>query len=201
MKKSRLAATVPIVVSFLVWTTGCDNKDDGPDTSATADAATDSGTTDVHEHVDSVEHDPLEEAAEHGCVHFQTGPFGEVTAAATAGDAPEIHAGHELFVVTLVDFGGGHGGYLKLDMSEAGEVLFMLSKPVTVAVTTASGAAVAPAHSPDLSGVCSAIASASVHHLEAAGEYLIELGPSDGETKLDLLIEALGEHDHDHDAR
>ncbi len=148
----------------------------------------------VVEHDHGAEHeDPLHEAAEHACLHFQTGPFAPVSTGASAAEAPSISPGHSAHEVTLA----GGEDVLNLNIAEHGEYIVLLTAPVAITLTDGAGAAVAPEQSPDLSEACAAIAAAHVFHLEA-GIYLLSFTSDGATTDFDLIIEALA-HEHDHE--
>lgn len=100
---------------------------------AWAACADDGGTT-----------DPDAELEADVCEHFELGPFGSVTAGADAASAADITGTHTRWELTLADAGGGaFGGHVTIAVDAAAAYRIYLSADVDVALSDATGAAVA----------------------------------------------------------
>lgn len=137
-------------------------------------------------------HSHLEEAAEHACTHFLTGAPQPVSATDQVGTATqEITPGHHLFAVTLTDFAGAKGGYLKFSPGEEMEIVLFSNRDMPIALEHATDGDLTPQEQLQQPETCVAISLVAAYHLEP-DEYALRLGPTSLNT-VDLLVE---HHDH-----
>ena len=149
---------------------------------------------DGHEDVD--EHGELHETIEHACLHFTTGAAHEVTAAADAESAPEVHPGHERLHVTFVGLAGEKGGYLKLHLDEPGHAIVMLDTAVSLRLTDDQGNEAELHTQENDPEACDSVATVIVFEVEQAGLFTLTFGPGP-QADVQMVIEA-GEHAHEH---
>ena len=197
MKSIITALPVALFVLGLTCAVGCNSEgqDDGQDTGSddvVETAEHEDGQEDGQE--DGHEHGELHETIEHACLHFTTGDAHEVTAAAEAESAPEVHPGHERFHVTFVDFEGQKGGYLKLHLDEPGHAIVMLGTASPLSVADEQGDAVEIHEQIDDPDACDSVATAIVFEIPQAGSYTMKFGPG-SQVDVQMVIEA-GEHEH-----
>ncbi len=143
-----------------------------------------------HDHED---HSPAEEA----CEHTVDGPFQDVTATAASDGAPSASFEHTAVRITLVadaNDASQNSGFVTFKAEEATEFGFFLSANVTMAITDASGTAVAIEESADVAA-CTQVAKQHNADLEV-GTYTLQFGPTT-ETLVSLVVEELS---HEGDA-
>ncbi|MDB5099568.1 MAG: hypothetical protein JWM80_3989 [Cyanobacteria bacterium RYN_339] len=118
-----------------------------------------------------------------GCEHLQKGPAVALSGGATAdATAPEFKLDHKRYDVALT----GGKGFIKYQSAEAKEYVFFTSPTATVAVTDASGKAVALTSSAPSSKACSDIQGRYTAKLGIGVYYL---GLSTTASKVSVVVE------------
>ncbi|AKU91486.1 hypothetical protein [Vulgatibacter incomptus] len=165
-----------LLASLLVTLSACGNGDDSSN--------------------DGHTHDDLAELAEHACEHGQDGPFLEVNASLTRGDAAEaVSRAHTAFRIALPeDSDGTHRGAVVYTATATGEVVFFLSADVPLSVH--DGEAEVEIEAEGKVDACPAVITKAVTVDVTAGtEYVLELGPTDAAT-VTLVAVSAGGHAH-----
>ena len=149
------------------------------------------------------EHDPhqgeqhAEGAVEEACEHMADGPFEDVSATATAGDAPSATHEHTAVNISLVADASSPAdniGYVTFAADEATEFAFYLSTDIPFAVFDAMDTEVLIEESTAVVD-CSEVAVEHVADLEV-GTYTLWFGPTI-ETMVSLVVEEAGYEEHD----
>lgn len=130
---------------------------------------------------------------EEGCEHLKEGPSAAVTAASGADSAPAVAGDHKRYDVTLIDVGGGKGGFVKFAAAQAVDFVFFLDANVPLEFLDATNMAVAPEASATSSTVCAEIKGRHLVPLEV-GTYVLKLGPTTL-TSVGIVVEEAA-HDH-----
>ncbi len=93
-----------------------------------------SACDDHHDHEHSAT--SVNEAIAEACEHLQSGPATTITATDEATGAKSGYHAHKRVDVTLLPDGdGGYGGFVKLDVPEAGEAAFVIDADVILTLS------------------------------------------------------------------
>ncbi len=130
------------------------------------------------------------------CEHLLEGPNVAVTAASDPATATAAASLHTRLDVTLVSVDDAPGGYLAIAVSEAGAQGFFFDTAVTLAVTDANGAVVAPTASGVADPDCAEVASWFTFDL-GVGTHILKLAAAEGTTDLSL-VHVYADNDHGH---
>jgi hypothetical protein len=126
-----------------------------------------------------------------GCEHTKEGPAVAAQAIASAGpSAPVVADDHKRYDVTLVN----GKGVVKFQSGAAKDYIFFANEATQLAVTDATGKAVALEASATSSPACSEIKGRFLVELDV-GVYYVSLESS--AAKVGLVIESSEAHDHD----
>lgn len=135
-----------------------------------------------------------EEVLEHTCQHAQFGPFVATSAQAYPGFVfTDISPAHTAYNLTLPAAASAFGGAVLFSPVVSGEFAVFTTPDTTVNLYDSLGNAIGlereGATDP---AVCSAIAKASVFHLEVFESYTVVFGP-EADATLQTIVEYLGE--------
>lgn len=147
----------------------------------------DTHAEDEHEH----------ELAEHLCTHLTTGPFADVTAAATAEEELTNTAlEHTTANVTLpAGADGGFEGYVSYVTDEAAEIAFAFDTSVTLTVFDATGNALVGEADAELAHEAEEMCAAFTHLFDfEVGTYTLSI-----ESDVDTVQFTTEHADHDED--
>lgn len=119
----------------------------------------------------------IEEMTTDACGLFDAAGHEDVTATNAADTAPAIQLG-KVYNVTRTAYGSGRGGFLKVTLAEASQIVIFMSEGdmgnlTSIAVKDASGAAVSLAEDAG-AGSCDAIKQRFVYDVDA-GTYHLEM--------------------------
>ena len=129
---------------------------------------------------------------EHVCVHFESGPYADVTSLADAmGELSESFQEHTLVNVTIP---AEKTGYLKFSPEEAGEFTVWLGSDVGFKVLDGDMEVVAESTKEAAMGCEEDAVKGLVFDFEAK-TYTLEIGPTD-DSMVSFAVEHAGEHEH-----
>lgn len=132
-----------------------------------------------------------EELVAEGCEHMKDGPEQAATAVADGSATLEdITAEHTRIDVTLADYMGMKGGFVRYEAAESGDFVFFVDSDVAIEVLDADNmdSAVAFEEMGVAVDECAEVAVQHTIEFEAGKSYKILLGPTDAEL-VKLVIE------------
>lgn len=130
------------------------------------------------------------------CEHFEGGPGDDATAGATAAEAGDVGAEHTAWTITMPTAAAGpRVGFVSLAIDAAGDHTFFFDTDVTVVMSDAGGAPIAPESSTSVEADCTLVKRALTYEL-GVGTYTLQITTDSGEVSLVWLG---AEHDHEHE--
>lgn len=154
------------------------------------------GLSDIDDHDDHSDDGPDTEA----CEHLAEGPALAVAAVSelTSPALADVDVPHTRYDVALTDVAGGQGGWVRLPVGTAGDVIVFLDTDIAVAAFAADGSAETPAEAhAGYSDACDSVAGRWVFEL-SVGETMLRFGPTEA-TTVSMVVEQGDVHD-DEDA-
>jgi hypothetical protein len=142
----------------------------------------------------------LAEVAEHACVHGDSGPFQNVTAAAL-GTIPfvDVSLPHIAYVITLParTSSWGWGGAVNFLPEESGEFAFLTSRYPGLRIFNGTTEVGLECRYQVPSEVCGSLRTALIADLEAGVEYRLEFWTyTQSNAQFTLVVEEAAHHDH-----
>ena len=188
MKKSNWSVLVTLMCAFTL--AACGNTED----------ENDHDNHDNHAHGENHEENHEnhnhggEDLAAEGCEHMKDGPSQAVTAAAEAsGTLEDVALAHTRVDITLADYMGMKGGFVRYEAAETGDYVFFVDSDVALEVRDDADAVVAFEEMGVAVDACAEVAVQHTIELEAGKSYKIVLGPTDA-ASVKIVSEHAGEH-------
>lgn len=128
------------------------------------------------------------------CEHFSNGPERGVSAGMGVASAADVSDEHTRYDLTLPGDAAPHVGFVKVAIADAGAHVFFFDAPVEVAVTDASGTAVAPEGTATSDADCATVGSAFTFEL-AVGTYTLAVTSEAADVSL-VWFATSDEHEH-----
>lgn len=188
MKKSNWSVLVTLMCAFTLAACGNtedENNHDNHDNHAHGENHEENHENHNHGGVD---------LSEEGCLHMQADSSQMIAAVADeSGSLENAAVKHKRVDITLADYMGMKGGFVRYEATETGDYVFFVDSDVALEVRDDADAVVAFEEMGVAVDACAEVAVQHTIELEAGKSYKIVLGPTDA-ASVKIVSEHAGEH-------